>query len=353
MKRIFSWKMNTAFMVLVLVMCAFLLSGCADPKQSAAENRDLFAMDTYMTLTAYGPQASSALDAAEDEIKALDQLLSTGNPESEISKLNHDGKSILSDVSAYLLQRSLEVNAITDGAFNPLIYPLMNSWGFTNREFTVPDEGTISEQLQLLDLQDMHFDETTKQVSFDQPGMMIDFGGIAKGYTSSRIMEIFAEQGLTSGLVSLGGNVQVLGTKPDGSSYKVAIRDPEHDQTFLGIVEACDEAVITSGGYERFFEDHGVIYHHILDPKTGYPADQDLISVTIVSSDGTLADGLSTALYVLGVAKGSEVWKAHSDLFDVIFLTEDHKLYVSDGLRDEFTSNGYPVEYITAEIDHT
>jgi len=349
MKRAYFCKKNLVCPVFIFLLISFLFSGCTDPGASASEERSLFAMDTYMTLTAYGQHASKALDAAEKEIHALDQLLSTGDPNSEITKLNQEGEAALSDVSSYLLQRSFEVYDLTGGAFNPLIYPLMKAWGFTEQDYRLPDEMTISALLPLLHLDDIDFDEKTKQVAFQQPGMMLDFGGIAKGYTSARIMQIFAEQGVTSGLVSLGGNVQVLGSKPDGSLYKVAIRDPERDQSFLGIVEVADKAVITSGGYERYFEEDGVIYHHILDPETGYPADRGLISVTIVSSDGTLADGLSTALYVLGEAKGSEVWKSHSDLFDVIFLTEDHTLYVSDGLRDTFTSQGYPVRYITAD----
>ena len=338
-------KKNIVFWLAAVLICV-LLSGCTDPRQMVSEERDLFAMDTFMTMTAYGPHAKEALDAAEEEIKTLDQLLSTGDPQSEISRLNEAGEGRLSDVSAYLLQRSREVNAITDGAFNPLIYPLMKVWGFTDQDYTVPEKSEITERLPLLDMTNIRFDEKTKEIVFTEPGMMIDLGGIAKGYTSSRIMEIFADNGVKSGLVSLGGNVQVLGTKPDGSKYKVAIRDPDDDQSFLGIVEVSDKAVVTSGGYERFFEEDGVTYHHILDPATGYPADQGLVSVTIVSSDGTLADGLSTALFVLGIDKGSEVWRSNPDLFDVVFFTKDHELYVSEGLRDHFSSYGYPVQYI-------
>ena len=335
--------------LLAILVC---LTGCSSAgtgmqKDDPSVTRDLFAMDTYMTLTAYGEQAEGAIDAAEAEIRYLDALLSTGDPESEISVLNHAGSAEVSEVSMYLLDRSLEVHSMTGGAFNPLIYPLMDAWGFTDKDFREPDDGTIRKLLPLLDTDEILIDKEADKITFDKPGMMIDLGGIAKGYTSSRIMEIFSEHGVSSGLVSLGGNVQVLGTKPDGSRYKVAIRDPEDDASFLGILETSDKAVITSGGYERFFEKDGVTYHHILDPETGYPADQGLLSVTIVSSDGTLADALSTALYVLGVENGSEVWKAYPGLFDVVFLTEDHQLYVSEGIRNNFHSQGYPVHEIT------
>jgi len=332
----------------VVFLCVFLC-GCTDSNKEPAENRSIFAMDTYMTLTAYGENGKEALDKAEQEIHALDALLSTGLADSEITELNNSGYGVLSKTSVFLLKQSIRVNEMTNGAFNPLVYPLMKAWGFTDRNFRVPDAETIERNLSLLDLNDMDFNEDTSELRFLKPGMMIDFGGIAKGYTSSRIMEIFRENGVKSGVVSLGGNVQVLGTKPDGTNYQVAVQDPEQEDAFLGVVSAADEAVITSGGYERFFEEDGMIYHHILDPETGYPADQDLLSVTIVSADGTLADGLSTALFVLGKDRGEQVWRANRELFDVIFLSRDHELYVSEGLRDRFSSQSYPVHYILSE----
>ena len=146
-------------------------------------------------------------------------------------------------------------------------------------------------------------------------------------------------KGVTSGLVNLGGNAQVLGTKPDGSLWRVAVQSPDSEDEYLGVLETKDKAIITSGGYERYFEKDGVTYHHIIDPSTGYPADNGLISVTIVSADGTLADGLSTSLFVMGKDKATDYWKAHSDEFDMILLTDDEKLYVSEGIKDSFTSD--------------
>ena len=168
---------------------------------------------------------------------------------------------------------------------------------------------------------------------------IVNNGGIAKGYTSSRIMDIYREKGVTSGLVNLGGNAQVFGTKPDGSLWRVAVQSPDSEDEYLGVLEAKDKAIITSGGYERYFEKDGVTYHHIIDPATGYPAENGLVSVTIVSTDGTLADGLSTSLFVMGKDKAVDYWKAHSDEFDMILLTDDEKLYVSEGIKDSFTSD--------------
>ena len=193
--------------------------------------------------------------------------------------------------------------------------------------------------LSLVDASDIRFDEETGEVFFEKEGMKIDFGGIAKGYTSTRLMDILQEQGISSALVNLGGNVQALGDKPDGSKWKVGIQDPENNSDLLGILSISDLAVITSGGYERYFEEDGKTYHHIIDTRTGYPADTGLLSVTIVMQDGTTADGLSTFLFAAGEEKAVEFWKEHYGEFEMILFTADERLLVTEDLRDIFTSD--------------
>lgn len=301
--------------------------------------RDVFAMDTYMTVKAYGSNGDAAVDAAVDEINRLDALLSTGKKDSEIGQINANNGGQLSEDGAVLMERSLELYKSTNGAFDVAIYPVMKVWGFTDGNYQVPDADTLKATLELVDPSLIDYDKETSTVSFKKDGVQIDLGGIAKGYTSSRIMDIYKEKGVTSGLVNLGGNAQVFGTKPDGSLWRVAVQSPDSEDEYLGVLETKDKAIITSGGYERYFEKDGVTYHHIIDPSTGYPADNGLISVTIVSADGTLADGLSTSLFVMGKDKATDYWKAHSDEFDMILLTDDEKLYVSEGIKDSFTSD--------------
>lgn len=301
--------------------------------------RDVFAMDTYMTVKAYGSNGDAAVDAAVDEINRLDALLSTGKKDSEIGQINANNGGQLSEDGAVLMERSLELYKSTNGAFDVAIYPVMKAWGFTDGNYQVPDADTLKATLELVDPSLIDYDKETSTVSFKKDGVQIDLGGIAKGYTSSRIMDIYKEKGVTSGLVNLGGNAQVFGTKPDGSLWRVAVQSPDSEDEYLGVLETKDKAIITSGGYERYFEKDGVTYHHIIDPATGYPAENGLISVTIVSADGTLADGLSTSLFVMGKDKATNYWKAHSDEFDMILLTDDEKLYVSEGIKDSFTSD--------------
>ena len=344
-----------AVMACVCLSVSLLLGGCNNIKQDTTTetkntqteekaesneeaSKDIFAMDTYMTVTAYGAKAQEAVDEAEAEIQRLDELLSTGNEESEIAQLNQNKSAILSEDAGYLVERALELNKETDGAFDIAIYPVMEAWGFPTQNYQVPTADTLESLLKLADASQIIYDENSRKISFDREGMKIDLGGIAKGYTSSRIMDIYKENNISSGLVNLGGNVQALGTKPDGSKWRVAVQSPDDTEDYLGILSVEDKAVITSGGYERYFEQDGKTYHHIINPKTGYPAENGLTSVTVVSEDGTLADGLSTSLFIMGKEEAIEFWKAHSEEFDIIMLTDEGKLYVTEGIQDDFST---------------
>lgn len=342
-----------------ILFCILLLTGCGtETKQNKieaevkatgenipSETKEFFSMDTYMTVTAYGLNAKKAVEQAQSRVVQLDDRLSTGKEDSEVSKLNNTSRAKLSDDTFYLMNKALEICDTTDGAFNPAIYPLMELWGFTTGEYKVPTKRERYKLLANMNPQNIKLHENTNKVAFANEGMKVDFGGIAKGYTSAEIMDIFRENGIESGMVSLGGNVQVLGSKTDGSLWRVAIQNPETEKDYLGILEIKDKAVITSGGYERYFEQNGKVYHHILDPLTGEPAENGLKSVTIVSEDGVLADGLSTALYVMGTEKAKKYWMNHSDDFDVVLLTEDEKLYVSEGIETSFETD-YDVNII-------
>ena len=466
------------------------------PFKEEPEHRDdggvsmnVFAMDTYMNLLAYGDRAEEAIVAAAAEIHRIDDLLSTGNPESEISKINAAGGGEVSDFTAGLIAESQTLYKETGGLFDIAIYPVMKLWGFPTQEYRVPEKAEIEAALKLADpsaitvgsapapaapaaaegatsaaeetapaeapkddsAEDAGVPEEAQeaapaeepaaspeedaavpeeaqeaepqaaeapavpetattpaesaeapaeepaaapekdaaapeeaqeaapaaaeastaaapaaeetapaaaagetatgaveetapaeapkvQITFGIPGMEIDLGGIAKGYTSSRVMEIFKEYGVEHGLVSLGGNVQALGGKQDGNPWRVAIQNPESELDYLGVLEIKDTCVITSGGYERFFEQDGVRYHHIIDPRTGSPADSGIISSTIISSDGALADGLSTSLFIMGLEEAEKYWRANADKFDFVLEDRSGKLYISEGAAKMITT---------------
>ena len=345
--------------IIAVTLAALFLTGCAasnnsttSPSQESSQSsvtsysRDIFAMDTYMTVTCYGERAEEACGAAEAEIKRLDSLLSVGSADSEISILNSTGSGALSSDSNLMVEKALEIYGSTGGTFDITIYPVMELWGFTTHEYNVPDEASLSEVLSLVGSDKLTYEDGTLTLA---AGQGIDLGGIAKGYTSDRLMEIFEEYDLNSGLISLGGNVQLYGAKPDGSLWKCGIRDPHESasaQDVYGVLQAEDCAVITSGAYERYFtDDDGNVYHHIIDPATGYPAASGLISATIVSESGVLADALSTAVYVMGLNAASEFWRSHSSDFDMILMTEDDEVYITEGLEGSFSTD-YKVHVI-------
>lgn len=359
----YPWKV----MLASAVVASMLLTGCSSTSDTNHTNntgsaataqtnsttnsstepvsQEIFAMDTYMTVTAYGDNAQKGVTDAIAEIERLDNLLSIGKEDSEISKLNRSGSAALSDDTAVMVTKALELYKSTGGAFDITVLPLMELWGFTTENYYVPTDAEIASTLQRVGADKLTWDEKTKTLTLGD-NQEIDLGGIAKGFTSSRIMEIFKKDGVTCGMVSLGGNVHLLGTKQDGSEWRVGIQDPDNTDDMLGVLEADDCAVITSGAYERNFEKDGVTYHHIIDPATGKPSNSGLTSVTIVSKDGTLADGLSTSLFVMGKDKAIAYWKQHADEFDTILVDKDRNVYITEGIADGFAPDSVSADQV-------
>ena len=335
----------------VCLLLSILLCGCgsvgtaasaATPDPEAAERSTVYvdSMDTFMELSAFGSNREAALQAAKKEILRLNDILSVGLEDSEISRVNSAGSGTVSADTAAMIRESLTLFEETGGAFDLTVYPLMELWGFVSKEYHVPTEEELAETMLRVGADRVALDEETGLVTLDE-GQAIDLGGIAKGFTSQRLMEIFREYGVESAIVSLGGNMQCLGTKPDGSPWRIGVKDPFNPEFGLSaIVKIVDKAVITSGGYERYFVDEatGTTYRHIIDPATGYPAESGLSSVSIITSDGMLGDGLSTALYIMGLEKAADFWRAHSEEFDAILIDNDGNVYVTAGIEDSVTS---------------
>lgn len=339
-KKITIGILGAMLLVLLIGCLAHVLTGQQE-KQAADTDpvvRQLFAMDTVMTFTAYGEEAEAVVQAAMEEVERLDALLSTGSSSSEISQINAAGGGSLSADTAAILTEALTLYQDTDGLFDCSIYPLMQLWGFPTQEYHVPTEEELAQTLALVDASRLQLEDDGSGVTLGE-GQQIDLGGIAKGYTSARVMAIYEEYGITSGMVSLGGNVQTLHTKPDGSAWRIGIQDPDKTAgEILAVVEVENEAVITSGGYERYFEEDGETYIHILDPRTGRPADSGLTSVTIISPDGMLADGLSTSLYIMGLDEAADYWREHADSFEMVLVTGDGTLHVTEGIADRLST---------------
>lgn len=317
-----------------ILLTLLLLTGCA--QKSEPHTREFFAMDTIMSATVYSKNSEDDSLEAVQIVQELEDQLAVTDEKSAVSQLNTTGEAELSDDAAELLQRSLQLKEETGGAFDPTIYNIVKMWGFTTGEYRVPTEEDIANALAEHQASTITLDGNHVTVS----GCAVDFGAVAKGYTAAKIAEELSEADALN--LSLGGNIQVEGTKPDGSLWRVGIQNPENTGEYLAVLELESGAVVTSGGYERYFEEDGIRYCHIIDPKTGYPAEAGLISVTIVSEDGFLADALSTALYVMGLEDASEFWRSRAD-FEAVLVADDGTVYVTEGLKDSFSGGEFTV----------
>lgn len=311
-----------------VLLAVLLLSGCTEQKHTST----LLAMDTVMELTAYGSGGQEALNSAEALIQELESLLSTTGEGSEIYALNHGQAVTLSQYTADLLDQALGLCADTGGALDVTIYPVVRAWGFTTGQYQIPDDSALAALLERVDYTQVAPEDGVLALP---DGVELDLGALGKGYTGDLLMALFKDAGLTSAYVNLGGNVQTLGTKPDGSPWRIGIQAPDGSGT-AAVVETADSAVVTSGGYQRYFEEDGVRYWHIIDPATGYPARSGLASVTIVSQSGLLADGLSTALFVMGRDRAADYWRTRDD-FDFILIGEDGSVAISEGIEGRFS----------------
>ncbi|MBO4678238.1 MAG: FAD:protein FMN transferase [Lachnospiraceae bacterium] len=328
-------KYTALFVLFVITVWVALMLRYVYKEETA--DTSFFAMDTYMSVKVTGKNPEKAVEAVRDAIMALDSNLSVTNPESLVYRLNADGSCTADDNMIYLLEKSAEARQMSGGAFNICIYPIMKEWGFTGDEFKVPDDATLKTLCEALKTAEVSFSGAGEPVNLSI-GTMIDFGGIAKGYASKVAGDILSDKHIKSALINLGGNVYAIGKKADGSLWNVAVNSPDDSHQYLGILSLANKAVITSGGYERFFEEAGVTYHHIIDPSTGYPANSGAKSVTIVSEDPTLADALSTAIFVMGLDKATDLWRENAKVFDFIFYDDNGNLYITEGVKDVFSS---------------
>lgn len=320
--------------VFLAILLAALAAGC----RAAPESRTVYAMDTVMTLTAYGAEASAALSEAEEEIFRLDKLLSRFSAYGETAAVNGNagGETAVSEEFAALTALAQRIAAQTRGAFDPTVAPAMDAWGFGSGAYRVPAEDELAALLPRIGAERIVCSDAA--VSLGE-GQALDFGGIAKGYAGGRVKEIFAAHGCT-GTLDLGGDVVLVGAKEDGSAWRVAVKDPNDTRSFLGTLTLSDCAVVTSGVYERYFTEHGVRYHHILDPRTARPAESGLVSVTVVCADSAYADALSTAAFVLGAEGALAVRDALKDEmpFELLLVTEDGRVRYTAGLDGAFRS---------------
>ncbi len=342
----------TAILIVMSTSCAASNTGSAarDASVQPAEKHQaqVFAMDTVMMLTAYGENAEAALEEGKDKIYQLEADLDPRSADGSVYAVNAAaGAQVVVSRDCYnIMSTAMDVFYGTDGALDIGTYPLSKAWGFIDGNWRVPEPAEINGLLAAKNTGGIQLDGAACAVTIPA-GMEISLGAAAKGYTSQALADLMAGMGVESAILSLGGNVQTLGqTKPDGTAWQVAVTDPRDTGAYVGILSVGQAAVVTSGGYQRFFQRDGVTYIHILDPETGYPVDNDLLSVTVVTEDGTLADALSTALFVMG-RDGALAYYEKTGGFETVLITRDNTVIVTPGLAGKFAESGdeYTYEY--------
>ena len=317
----------------LFIVAALPFTSC--PRSSKSEVNSFTAMNTYMTVKAYGRNARAANEKVQKEIERLEGILSTTIEDSDVYKMNSKTgldftESTVQPETAFLIKESQKFYEMTGGAFNPALYPVIREWGFTTGEYKVPEAGRIGE---LLELTNFSLVELQGLEVSSPAGLQLDFGAIGKGYAGDVAVEILRDAGMNSALLDFGGNIQVIGTKPNGSDWTVGIKNPWGGDP-VAAVKLHDACMITSGGYERFFTgDDGRKYIHIFDGKNGQPVENELESVTIVCKQGIYGDALSTSLFVMGLDKAVDFWQHSARDFDFVIITKDKGLVYSAHLE--------------------
>lgn len=331
--------MKKLLMMILFCFGIFVLSGCSKEEQVFEQQE--FKMDTIMNLKAFGSNAENAVKEAYDRIDDIEQMASAQIATSDVSMINENAG--LDYVKVHpeiilMLQTAVKYSELSEGAFDITVGPLIKLWGIGTENERIPTDAEIKEKLALVGYKNISFNEAESSVMLLKKGMSIDLGGIAKGYAADEVVRIFKEKGITSALINLGGSsMYTLGAKPDKSLWSIAIQHPRKDKNgnYAGVIKMSNQALSTSGDYERFFISDDKRYHHILNPFTGYPADAGVMSDTIVISGDNpngnmLADILTKVTFVSGTQKGLSIIDSLEGV-ECLAITTDNKIYKSSG----------------------
>jgi thiamine biosynthesis lipoprotein len=330
-------------LVSVLILLIFLLSGCNMSSKKEPVSRTEFMMDTVCTISLYDKTDTKILDEVFNRLYEIEKRMSNTVSDSDINILNRNAGikpvSVHDDVY-YVLEKTKYYAELTSGAYDPTIGPLVDLWDIKNQlekeDYEIPKEKDIQDALKKVDYNNIELLDNN-EIYLKEKGMKLDLGGIVKGYAADEVKKILLNKGVKSAIVDLGGNIYAVGEKPVNEKWKIGIQNPfDNMGSYVGIVKLRDKSVVTSGDYERYFELNGVRYHHIIDSNTGYPTNNELSGVSIISDSSIDGDALSTAFFVLGIDRSIELLKNMKEV-DAVFIAKDGNIYVTPGLKDYFT----------------
>lgn len=323
-------KLLTMIVISILAMGNI---GCAKEDINQPISQTEIFMGTPISITLYDGGNQKILDKVFEKIVEIEDLVSINKENTEITKLNESAgveKVKLSNLSYDILKKGIEYSKLSNGSYDITIGPLVKLWSIGLEGAKVPSKDEINEAIGYIDYNNIEINDSTKE------GMEVDLGSIAKGYAADEVVKILKQEGIRSAIIDLGGNIYALGSKNSDNNWNVGIQDPFSDRgKVIGAVEVFDKTVVTSGIYERFIEEDGVRYHHILNPKTGYPYETDIAGVSIIADNSIDADALSTLTFTKGVKEGLK-FVENLDNVDAIFITNDKKIYLTENIKDNF-----------------
>lgn len=326
---------------LVVIMTFTLLSGCSKSKvPTEPTSKTSLVLGTVCTVTLYDSDDTTIIDKALNRLSELEDILSINKTGTELDLVNSMSgiePVKVSNDTLNVVKKGLEYSVLSKGSLDITVGPLVKLWGIGTEWAAVPSQEDIETAKSLINYEDVVIDEANSTIYLENPGMIIDLGAIAKGYAADEVVKILKNNGVKSAIVNLGGNIFVLGEKVDGSNWNVGIQNPEQNgESIIGSVSVANKSIVTSGVYERYFEENGKNYHHILSPETGFPYENDILGVTILSDLSIDGDSLSTTLFSLGVEEGLKFIES-IDGVEALFVTKDHKLHMTRGFEDVFT----------------
>lgn len=332
--------------ILMALAAVLFFSACA-PRAQGEVSRTDYVLGTVCSIRLIEGGSAKTNDEIFERLRQIEDRMSANKDGTEIAAVNAAaGGPAPVKVSAdtfYVISKALEYAKLTQGAFDPTVGPLVKLWNIGSEGAKVPPKDAIAAAVKLIDYRKVEMDPNNLTVRLKAPGMRLDLGAIAKGYSADEIAAICERHNVKAAVIDLGGNVLVYGAKKDGSPWRVGVQDPKSDRgEYLGLVTGKSMTVVTSGIYERFFIENGVRYHHILDTKTGYPANNGLVSVSIVAGRSIDADGLSTSVFALGLVNGMKLVKSLPGVY-AIFVDDKDRVFLSPGANKIFslTNKGY------------
>lgn len=342
---------NRSILALILGICLMTTScGKQVKKEEPSVTRENYLLGTIVQLKVYGENAENAATKAMDVISNIDDLMSTTKPTSDVSKINDNAGGDFIEVKEdtyKVIKKALYYSELSEGAFDVTVGPLVNLWGIGTEKAKVPNAGEIKKNLALVNYKDIEINDAKRSIKLKRKSQKIDLGGIAKGYAADKVRETLINEGIKTAFINLGGNVVTLGDKSDGTPWNIGVQDPLNTRgDYFGILKVSNKSIVSSGNYERFFMKDGIKYHHILDTKTGYPSESELMGTTIISDKSIDGDALSTSVFVLGLDKGLKLIEDLEGV-EAIFITKDKKIYTSSGIKNSFTITNK--EYIYEE----